>query len=84
MRLQKKILDDEKKLFAEPEEGGLSAILGSSQTALSAIEKRKRELDEKLFELASKHRTNYSKANLTATGYRMPDAYEEDTEKTGY
>jgi hypothetical protein len=42
-------------------------------------------LDEKLFELANKHRKNFEKSNLVETGYKMPEALdeEEDLEKKG-
>jgi len=45
---------------------------------LTEIEKRQLELDQKLYELANKHRKTYSKEALDHKSYRMPDAYDDE------
>ena len=58
MNLYKKILDDQKKIFASPSDP-LASLTGKEQ-GLTEIEKRQQQLDEKLYELANKHRKNFS------------------------
>ena len=35
-------------------------------------------MDQKLYELATKHRRNFSESNLKSDGYKMPEAYDDE------
>lgn len=72
MNLYKKVLDDQKKLTTDQAAGDskdakaslVSLLLDKTKTGsdfqtISDIEKRQIELDEKLYELANKHRQNF-------------------------
>lgn len=68
MALQRKILDDQKSLFAESAVDDLLTKLGGKNNlTLSEVEKKQQELDERLYALAEKHRTNYKEMGLEAT-----------------
>mmetsp|Transcript_19656 Transcript_19656/g.30333 ORF Transcript_19656/g.30333 Transcript_19656/m.30333 type:complete len:115 (+) Transcript_19656:445-789(+) len=90
MNLFKKIHDDEKKHYDKEFSGGVTKesivdmLVGGEKGGLDAddeiaqIEKRRLELNDKILDLANKHRKNFDKSNLITTGYRMPDAYDEE------
>jgi len=80
MHLYKKILDDQKKMFlpGKQDEGTLIEEIhkrigkgeqGSLNEGLSEIEKRRIEIDEKLYALANKHREAYKDQKEAAQGY---------------
>lgn len=92
MHLYKKILDDQKKLFlpGKQDEGTLIDEIykrigkgeqGSLNKGLSEIEKRRIEIDEKLYALANKYREAYKDQKEAAEGYQMPDAYDDRADK---
>jgi hypothetical protein len=48
---------------------------------LSEIEKKRIEIDEKLYTLANKHREAYKNQKEAAQGYQMPDVYDDEMSK---
>lgn len=85
MALQKKILDDQKKIFSTDlnKDSVVDMLIksfkgGKDTTQMSEIEKRQYELDTRLYELANKHRSTFK--DLEYKGYKMPDPNDEDEE----